>query len=64
MVHRLPGLITERSAAVAALCERTYPTRLDLFGSAVREDFDAPSSDLDFSSRSKTCRQRAVPKPF
>lgn len=48
MVHPLPRLITDRRAAVAALCERTHAKRLDLFGSAVRDDFDDRSSDLDF----------------
>lgn len=48
MVQSLPRLITDRRDALAALCERTHAKRLDLFGSAVRDDFDAAASDLDF----------------
>jgi hypothetical protein len=33
---------------VAALCRQTGARRLRLFGSAVREDFEPASSDLDF----------------
>ena len=33
---------------VAALCRRTGACRLDVFGSAARNDFDPVSSDLDF----------------
>jgi predicted nucleotidyltransferase len=33
---------------IRALCENLGVERLELFGSAVREDFDQNSSDLDF----------------
>ena len=33
---------------VAILCQRTSARQLDAFGSAVRDDFDAETSDLDF----------------
>ena len=33
---------------VAALCRRAGARRLDVFGSATRDDFDPASSDLDF----------------
>ena len=33
---------------IAALCRRHGARRLDLFGSATRDDFDAQHSDLDF----------------
>ncbi len=33
---------------VAALCKRAGARRLDVFGSAVRNDFDPATSDLDF----------------
>jgi len=33
---------------VAALCKRASARRLDVFGSAVRNDFDPATSDLDF----------------
>lgn len=34
--------------SIAELCRRYGVRRLDLFGSAVGEDFDTSSSDLDF----------------
>jgi len=40
--------IQRHRAAVAALCRRHGARRLDLFGSATRDDFDAARSDLDF----------------
>ena len=40
--------IQRHRALVAALCRRHGARRLDLFGSATREDFDAQHSDLDF----------------
>lgn len=45
---QVPGLVTERREAIAELCRQAHARRLDLFGSAVRDDFDAASSDLDF----------------
>lgn len=33
---------------VAALCQRAGARQLDAFGSAVRDDFDPETSDLDF----------------
>ena len=33
---------------IVNLCRRTGARRLDIFGSAVRSDFDAVTSDLDF----------------
>lgn len=45
---QVPTLVTERREAIAELCRQAHARRLDLFGSAVREDFDAASSDLDF----------------
>lgn len=44
----LPPLLTERRAAIAALCRRARACKLDLFGSAARGRFDPRSSDLDF----------------
>lgn len=35
------------SAQIATLCRRYRVKRLDLFGSALRDDFDPASSDLD-----------------
>jgi predicted nucleotidyltransferase len=34
--------------SIAALCRKHGVRRLDLFGSAAREDFDAARSDIDF----------------
>ena len=47
----IPCLVDERRAAIAAiaaLCERSSACRLNLFGSAARQGFDAERSDLDF----------------
>jgi predicted nucleotidyltransferase len=41
-------MLRQHSPAVIALCRRTHVRRLDAFGSIVRGDFDAASSDLDF----------------
>ena len=40
--------IQRHRALVAALCRHHGARRLDLFGSATRDDFDAQQSDLDF----------------
>lgn len=45
---QVPALVTERRDAIAALCRQAHARRLDLFGSAVRDDFNDKSSDLDF----------------
>lgn len=45
---RVPTLVTEQREAIAELCRAAHARRLDLFGSAVRGDFNAASSDLDF----------------
>ncbi|MDQ3864116.1 MAG: nucleotidyltransferase domain-containing protein [Actinomycetota bacterium] len=42
------GIIEDRRAKVAELCERYGVKRLDLFGSAAGEGFDPEASDLDF----------------
>jgi predicted nucleotidyltransferase len=41
-------MLTDHRDAVAALCKRASARRLDVFGSAVRPDFDTQRSDLDF----------------
>lgn len=41
-------LIESRRSELRALCERHRVERLTLFGSALRDDFDAIHSDLDF----------------
>jgi predicted nucleotidyltransferase len=40
--------IERHRAQVTALCRRHGARRLDLFGSATRDDFDTRHSDLDF----------------
>jgi predicted nucleotidyltransferase len=35
------------AAALAAICRRFHVRRLDLFGSAARDDFDPSRSDID-----------------
>jgi predicted nucleotidyltransferase len=42
------GIVEDRMAEVAALCERYGVKRLDLFGSAAKDGFDPEASDLDF----------------
>jgi predicted nucleotidyltransferase len=40
--------ISAREIEIRRLCQRYDVGRLDLFGSAAREDFDRETSDLDF----------------
>lgn len=42
------SLIEKRRSEVDAVCRRHAVRRLELFGSAVRDDFNAATSDLDF----------------
>ena len=44
----VPVFITARHAEIVSLCRRAGVRRLDLFGSALRQDFDETLSDLDF----------------
>jgi predicted nucleotidyltransferase len=41
-------LVAARKAQIEALCRRFHVRRLELFGSAARDDFDPARSDLDF----------------
>jgi predicted nucleotidyltransferase len=41
-------IIAEKRAELTELCRRFHVRRLDLFGSAAREDFDPTRSDVDF----------------
>lgn len=45
----MTGVIEERRADLEDLCQRYGVARLALFGSALREDFDPDTSDLDFA---------------
>ena len=40
--------VEEKRVQIAAICRQHHVRRLALFGSALRDDFDASSSDLDF----------------
>ena len=40
--------VQEKLAAVKELCAKHRVKRLDVFGSAARDDFDPAASDLDF----------------
>lgn len=42
------SIIQSKGAEVARICHHRGVRRLEVFGSAVREDFDASTSDLDF----------------
>lgn len=42
------AIVEKRQKEVQALCAVRRVRRLDLFGSAVREEFDPATSDLDF----------------
>jgi uncharacterized protein len=44
----MTNVIEQHREEVAALCRRAGARRLDVFGSAVRDDFDPVTSDLDF----------------
>lgn len=44
----LPAVIAAKRQLLSDLCHRVHVRRLDLFGSAVRPDFDPERSDLDF----------------
>ena len=48
MMVGMPPLIEQHRSAIASLCRRSRVTRLELFGSAARGDFDATTSDFDF----------------
>lgn len=42
------ALVRARMPELSALCRRFGVRRLELFGSALRDDFDSATSDLDF----------------
>ena len=44
----MTNAIEQHREKVAALCRQVGARRLDVFGSAVRNDFDPATSDLDF----------------
>jgi hypothetical protein len=44
----MTNVVEQHREEVATLCRRAQARRLDVFGSAVRSDFDPATSDLDF----------------
>lgn len=44
----MPALLDDRRNQIEALCRQHHVRRLEVFGSAVRDDFDAERSDVDF----------------
>ncbi len=44
----MQDLIEQKRTELAMLCHRSGARRLDVFGSAARDDFDPTNSDLDF----------------
>jgi uncharacterized protein len=47
----MPGVLTlieQHRPQIEQLCRKCHVTRLELFGSAARGDFDPATSDLDF----------------
>lgn len=44
----IASVVAERAEEIRELCRRHGVKRLDLFGSAARDDFDPAASDLDF----------------
>jgi predicted nucleotidyltransferase len=48
MEATMTTVIEQHREEVAALCRRIGARRLDVFGSAIRDDFDPATSDLDF----------------
>jgi predicted nucleotidyltransferase len=43
------AIVQEKEQEIRALCRKHHVRRLDVFGSATREDFDPLRSDIDFS---------------
>jgi predicted nucleotidyltransferase len=48
-MEAVPPLIEQQREPLAQLCRKYGVRRLDLFGSALRSDFDDGRSDLDFA---------------
>lgn len=44
----MPALLEDIRNQIEALCRQHHVRRLEVFGSAVRDDFDAARSDVDF----------------
>ena len=57
-------IVESRRDAVADLCRLQGVKRLEIFGSAAREDFDASRSDIDFLVEFDDNPQRPVLQNF
>jgi hypothetical protein len=57
-------LLSTRRAEVAQLCQRMGVRRLEVFGSATREDFDEARSDIDLIVEFDDDPQRLVLQSF
>jgi predicted nucleotidyltransferase len=44
----MPTLLEERHQSIVTLCRRFRVARLDVFGSAVSDEFESATSDFDF----------------
>ncbi len=44
----MPALLEDKRAQIEELCRHFRVRRLDVFGSAIRDDFDPGRSDVDF----------------
>ncbi len=44
----MPAPLDEKRTQIEELCRQFHVRRLDVFGSAIREDFDPDRSDVDF----------------
>ena len=45
------ALIEQKKASIVEACQKYGVQRLEVFGSAARDDFDAQKSDLDFIAK-------------
>jgi hypothetical protein len=64
MKTTMTNLVKQHREEVAALCRRAGARRLDVFGSAVRDDFDPATSDLDFLVEFDELPPRAYAEAF
>jgi|688.fasta_scaffold231455_2 predicted nucleotidyltransferase len=46
--HDIPAFVIEKMDDIERICIETSVSKIGLFGSALREDFDLHKSDLDF----------------
>lgn len=56
--------IVEQHEQVAELCRRAHARRLEVFGSAVRDDFSDANSDLDFLVEFEPAQPKAYAESY